>query len=71
MQAEIARGVVHHTVPNSFLNTLVLGSDSASARRRFRADCGGPCPKLTQRYASMQICGTCGNERTATLIYYY
>ena len=71
VQTEIAKGTIHHTVPNTFLNCLVIGSDSTAARRRFRADCGGPCPRLTQRYASMQICGTYGNERTATLIYYY
>ena len=70
IQCTVAKGVVHHAMPNSFVTTSIIGSDSPAVRRRFRADCGGPCPPLPpQRYLTTRFCTVCGIERTDTLVY--
>ncbi len=71
IQTTIAKGVVHHAAPASFLNAVLIGSSSAAARSRFKADCGGPCPALTSRFYSTRICDVCGNERTDAQVIYY
>ncbi|MCL1887344.1 MAG: hypothetical protein FWF96_00530 [Kiritimatiellaeota bacterium] len=69
IQATVAKGIIHHAAATTFINPALVGSDSALTRRWFRADCGGPCPPLPQRYINAYPCGTCGNERVGTLFF--
>jgi len=63
IQANIARGTIHHAMPNTFLDTVLIGSDSALARRSFQALCHAPCQPLSNSHPLARSCPVCGIGR--------